>query len=406
MELYTETVKPSMGKARLSLDDESLEEVVSLSTPLKQQLPTSPSTTVFHNPVFGVGLEPQDCLATGEVSSNVGAVRRLLKMCPVHKETPLVEASEIASCLNIASLHIKDESNRMGMGSFKALGAAYAIAKQADAILPEGASPEQYATALEGRTFVAASAGNHGLSIAAGARVFGAKAVIYLCEQVPEDFAIRLRKFGAEVVRAGAVYQESVTAATEACADPEKNWTLLADGSWVGYQDLPTDVMEGYLVIGHEVIDEFASSGKARPTHVMLQAGVGGLAAAMAVCLRKAWPESTIVVVEPDQAPACMESVRAGRPVETHGGVSIMGRLDCKVPSHVALKCLARDANFFVTITDDQGAQAENLLTDGGFPTSSSGAAGVAALLSSEEVRREMGVDSSSRVLVFASEGK
>lgn len=358
---------------------------------------------IMKNPLRGVGLPDQDGIASGDVSSDVGNVTRLLNMCPMHKETPLRNMPELAALCGIAQLQIKDESVRMGLGSFKALGAAYAIAKEADRHVLKGAGVEAYRTALVGRTFVSASAGNHGLSIAAGARVFGAKAVIFLSAQVPEAFATRLRAtFGAEVVRAGEVYEESMEAARLACEDSSKGWTLLSDSSWVGSGKLAIDVMEGYLAISYEILNVISSP----PTHIMLQAGVGGLAAAMASALRRAWPDVVIVVVEPDQAPSCLESVRVGKPLEVTGRVSVMGRLDCKVPSHIALKALARDVDFFVTVTDIEAETCAAILTSSGVSTTSSGGAGVAPLLGREVVRRELGITTKSRVLCIVSECK
>jgi len=136
----------------------------------------------------------------------------------------------------------------------------------------QGVPPSE---ALAGRVFVAASAGNHGLSVAAGAQVFGARAVIYLADTVPEAFAELLRSKGAEVVRAGAIYEESMAAAQGAAA--ENGWTLLSDSSWEGYSAPAHAVMAGYTVLAAEIADEIPDP----PTHVLLQAGVGGLAAAM-----------------------------------------------------------------------------------------------------------------------------
>ncbi|MCB1435476.1 MAG: pyridoxal-phosphate dependent enzyme, partial [Alphaproteobacteria bacterium] len=176
------------------------------------------------------------------------------------------------------------------------------------------------------------SAGNHGLSVAAGARVFGANAIIYLAKTVPESFAERLRSKGARVIRAGDTYEESMAAASDAAI--AHSWHLLSDSSWLGYEDPARDVMEGYLIMG----DELAHQIESPPSHVFLQAGVGGLAAAAAAAARRNWGHATkIIVVEPAFAPALFESIRAGRPVTTSGPVSSMGRLDCKEPSHLAL---------------------------------------------------------------------
>jgi Threonine dehydratase len=290
---------------------------------------------------------------------------------------------------------VKDERGRMGLGSFKALGAAYVIARDAVA-----ARPENPAGALEGRTYTAASAGNHGLSLAAGARVFGARAVIFLAETVPESFADRLRAKGAEVRRAGAEYEASMAAARETAE--REDWTLLSDSSWPGYFDIPFHVMEGYLVMADEAFRQVSAA----PTHLLLQAGVGGLAGAVAALARARWGDAPrIVVVEPDYAPALFESVAAGHPVTAPGPVSAMGRLDCKDPSLIALRGLAQDADAFVTLTEAAAEAALPQLDAAGLATTPSGGAGLAALLAADRAaRHDLGLDGTSRVLAFLSE--
>jgi diaminopropionate ammonia-lyase len=317
-------------------------------------------------------------------------VASLLALCPAHRETPLRAAPDLARIARVAEVWIKDERERMGLGSFKALGAVHAIAREAVAQADAGNLQQ----ALAGRTFVAASAGNHGLSVAAGARIFGARAVIYLSETVPEAFAERLKAHGADVVRAGADYEASMVAAGEA-ADA-RGWTLLSDSSWEGYLDLPLRVMEGYT----ELAAEAARQIDAAPTHILLQAGVGGLAAAITAHARLVWgDEPRIIVVEPDAAPALFESIRAGRLVTANGPVSSMGRLDCKTPSLIALAGLSRDADSFVTITEDEAKAGVATLAEAGFATTPSGGAGLAALLAG------LDLGPTARVLAILSEG-
>lgn len=323
-------------------------------------------------------------------STDADAVAGLLAACPAHAETPLLELPALAGETGVAEIHLKDERGRMGLGSFKALGAAYAIAREASLARPG----TDWSVALAKRTFVTASAGNHGLSVAAGARIFGARAIVYLADTVPESFAERLRSKGAEVRRAGATYEESMTAA-EVAAKAE-NWTLLSDSSWPGYTEMPYRVMEGYLQMAAEAVAQLAEP----PTHVLLQAGVGGMAAAVAAHVRAAWGDAPrIVVVEPEAAPALIESVRAGLIVTTRGPVSAMGRLDCKTPSMIALAGLARDADLFITLGEDEVAGAIADLAAMGLATSPSGGAGLAAMLCGLQLGAE------ARVLTFVSEG-
>jgi diaminopropionate ammonia-lyase len=345
-----------------------------------------PMQDILTNPRRGSGITADAPLPIDDASG----VARLLAACPAHAPTPLHDVPALAARAGVGHVYLKDERARMGLGSFKALGAAHAIAREASQNVQDG----DWARALSVRIYVTASAGNHGLSVAAGARLFGARAVIYLAETVPEAFAERLAAKGAQVVRAGATYEESMAAAEEAARAP--GHTLLSDSSWPGYTELPLRVMEGYLQLAAEV----AAQIDAAPTHILLQAGVGGLAAAVAAHARTVWGDApTIIVVEPDAAPALIESIRAGHAVTVQGPVSAMGRLDCKAPSLIALRGLARDADLFVTISEEEAARAVSILAEEGFATTPSGAAGIAALFAG----LDCGPD--ARVMAILSEG-
>lgn len=320
--------------------------------------------------------------------SDPAPVQALLSRCPVAAATPLEDATALALEAGVAHLWIKDERARMGLGSFKALGAAHVIAR--DAAVGD----------VSGVTYVTASAGNHGMSVAAGAKAFGARAVIYIAQTVPESFAERLRAQGAEVVREGAMYEASMEAAAQAATD--NGWALLSDSSWAGYTEPPLRVMEGYLALMAEAVDQIPAA----PTHVFVQAGVGGLAAACAVLARKAWGDGPkIIVVEPDLAPALHGSIMAGCPVESSGGVSQMGRLDCKMPSLIALKGLARDADVYALISEGEAQAGAGAAQVAGLGSTPSGAAGVAALMAATaDQRQALGLDGHSNVLCILSE--
>lgn len=324
-------------------------------------------------------------------SVDVKRVQSLLSKCPAASETPLISVSDLAP---IGAVWVKDERHRMNLGSFKALGAAYVIAREAAETAGENPGPN----ALSGRTYVTASAGNHGMSVVAGARVFGADAVIYIAETVPASFEQRLRDRGAKVIREGVDYAAAMSAAQQS-ADAN-GWTLLSDSSWAGYTSLPHILMEGYLQMADEVVRQCPDV----PTHIFLQAGVGGMAGAVAAYARKAWGDAPkVVVVEPSTARALQASIQAGRPVFAGGQESIMGRLDCKEPSLIALNGLSRDADFFVTLQDHEVSGTLSALSRVELSTTPSGAAGLAAVLH-PDVREGLEIGANSRVLCFLSE--
>ena len=340
---------------------------------------------ILKNPYRSVGLDHPDLLEMPWTAADAAPPQALVAKCPRATITPLIDAKAFASELGVGALHIKDERDRMGLGSFKALGAAYVIA--CDAAAGRAA----------GQTYVTASAGNHGLSVAAGAQAFGAQAQVYIAETVPEAFAERLRSHGAEVVRKGSVYEDSMAAAAQAADD--EGLILLSDSSWPGYFERPHRLMEGYLILMAEAVSQMPEP----PTHIFLQAGVGGLAGACAAHARLVWKDGPqIIVVEPEAAPALAASIAAGAPVVAPGPVSAMGRLDCKEPSLIALKSLARDADTFMTISEQEGMAGAARADAAGFLSTPSGAAGLAGLCCGAQ---ELGLTDQARVLVILSEG-
>lgn len=342
-----------------------------------------------------------------DFSPDEKAAASLLSQCPAYQETPLLQVDGIGPFTILA----KDESARMGLGSFKALGGVYAVAQ----LIAQAWRKEQIHSAAvyefnndehrkfaASMTFVCASAGNHGMSVAAGAKIFGAQARVHIATSVPEQFALRLREKDAVVIRSGDTYEESVVLAI---ADANLNGSiLLADGSWPGYTDIPSLVMEGYTVMAEEMRVRFEHTG-VWPSHVFLQAGVGGLAAAITSMVRRNWTEQPkIIIVEPESAPCLRESHLAGRPLTVAGPISNMGRLDCKQPSIIALQVLNQMADYFVTISDSDAANTVELARRSGISSTPSGIAGLAALLKTKHPGCNLNV--AERPLVIISEGE
>lgn len=338
---------------------------------------------------------PADLAVLPQVADDAGHVLALLSRCPAYRPTPLLHIPSLGKAIGGASLWVKDETARMGLGSFKALGAAYAIARDAVAVAGGG----DLASALASRIYVTASAGNHGMSVAAGARVFGANAVIFISETVSDAIAERLRGKGARVIRQGHDYEASMAAAAAAADD--NGWILLSDSTWPGYTTPALDVMAGYLALAEEIVGEMVTP----PTHVFLQAGVGGFAAAMLARFRNAWGSDGFeaIIVEPASAPCIMESLLAGRAVRADGPASAMGRLDCKEPSHVALATIARLADGCLTVTEEEAAEADSMLATVGIATTPSGAAGFAGAIGYQSAVG--GLEPEARVLVVVTEG-
>ena len=356
--------------------------------------------TFVENSYFGNGFPDDPILKNNKmiVRTDVDNVRKVVAACLKPEVSPLID-SNLAKKNGINSLWFKDERNRLGVGSFKAIGASYVMAHEAINKIGYDFSEEELRSSLKGRTFVTASAGNHGISLAYGAQQFGAKAIIYLSKTVPSNFIGYIESFGAEVVIEGKNYEASMAAAEQAAN--RNDWTLLSDSTWEGYS-AGIDVMAGYLVMASEAFEQCPEN----PTHIFLQGGIGGYPASVAACARKYYGDKPkIVIVEPTEGRVLQASIEAGKAIESPGEVSNMGRLDCKVASLGALSSLAQTANYFMTITDEEATACLSELEENGLQTSESGGAGYAGLLKCIQNNGcEIGPD--SKVLLILTEKK
>lgn len=341
---------------------------------------------------------------------------------PGYAVTPLVDLASLASRIGVAELRLKDESGRFGLGSFKALGGAYAVYSLfADVIAkrtgerpaPEALLNGGFADLTRETTVCCATDGNHGRSVAWGARLLGCGCVIYVHETVSNARVAAIEAYGATVVRSPGNYDDAVRAAAK--ESERRGWVVVSDTSYPGYTDIPRNVMQGYTVMVNEAIDQFVASAAGAPTHVFIQGGVGGVAAAVASVFWEKFGgiRPMLVVVEPDRAACLIASARAGRMVAVDGALdTIMAGLACGEPSLLAWQILSRGADGFMALEDDATVAAMRLLASGdagpAVVSGESGAAGLAGLLVAverPEFRTALRLDATSRVLLFNTEG-
>ncbi|GAB4237825.1 MAG: diaminopropionate ammonia-lyase [Elainellaceae cyanobacterium] len=330
--------------------------------------------------------------------------------------TPLRSLSSLSQFLNVETIWYKDESERFGLGSFKALGGAYAVFRQlaqqihlragVDCVTASDLFSGQYADLTSEITVTTATDGNHGRSVAWGAQQFGCRCVIYIHAGVSIGREQAIAAYGAEIRRVPGNYDDSVR---QAAIEANKyGWILVADTSDANYRDIACDVMQGYTVMVEEVMQQLPAS---MPTHIFVQAGVGGLAAAVCAHIWEIWgtKRPTFVVVEPNRADCLYQSARQGRLVELKGNIAtLMACLSAGVPSLLAWEILQSGADFFVTIPDAAAASAMKQLAELGIIAGESGAAGIAALIAiaqQPEQRQQLGINERSQILTFGTEG-
>jgi|TARA_R110002072_G_scaffold4706_5_gene32875 diaminopropionate ammonia-lyase len=344
----------------------------------------------------------------------------LLAHCPRHAETPLHTLTGLADQLQLDRLFIKEEGPRLGLQSFKALGGAFAVARLLQrhaaerlgrAIDPSELQSDELRALAGDLTVACATDGNHGRSVAAGARLFGFHCVIYLHQGVSAAREAAIAQFGARIVRCDGDYDDSVRQATEEAA--QNGWTVVSDTSWPGYEEIPGEVMQGYTVLAKEALDRLERE-QSLPTHLFIQGGVGGVAAALAGYLidRLGARAPKIILVEPTSAACLLKSAQQGQLSSVKTAHTIMGMLDCGEPSPLAWKILAPHADAFLRVDDGWAVAALRTLAqpqgaDSAIVAGESGAAGLAGLLAAcaqQQWREALALGSKSRVLLIATE--
>jgi diaminopropionate ammonia-lyase len=330
------------------------------------------------------------------------AAEREIAGWPGYAPTPLVALPALARTLGVAALRYKDERGRFGLKSFKALGGAYAVRR----VLAREARPAREVTVT------CATDGNHGRSVAWGARLFGCRCVIYIHATVSEGRAEAIRRYGAEVVRVPGNYDDAVRHAAAEAA--RHGWFVVSDTSYEGYRDVPVDVMHGYGVMAAEVVRQLPA--REVPTHVFVQVGVGALAATMCASFWLEWGprRPRFVAVEPARADCLYRSIEAGRPVAVHGDLdTAMAGLACGEVSDLAWEILREGVDAVVAIGDEWALEAVRALANpqGGDPvvvageTGGAGLAAALALRDRADLRAQLALDAASRVLLLGSEG-
>ena len=321
--------------------------------------------------------------------------------CP----SQLYSLATIAEELGVQKVFVKDESTRFGLASFKALGGSYAVSK----VLERGSARDVDAKSV---TVVCATDGNHGRSVAWGAQKFGCNCVIYVPAHVTERRAQEIASFGAKVVRLEGNYDEAVERAAD---DADANgWEVVSDTSYEGYQEIPSWVMQGYTLMVEEAFSQLPEFEW--PTHIFIQGGVGGLAAAVCGHLWESYgsDRAIITVVEPVEADCLYQSAIAGVPASASGSLeTIMGGLSCGEVSSLAWKILSPGIDAFMTVSDDRVPPWMRRLAEGRGDDSPivAGESGVTGLIGLEavsqdgELREKLQLCDTSRVLVFSTEG-
>lgn len=304
--------------------------------------------------------------------------------------TPLIDLPTLARALGVARIWIKDESRRL-LGNFKSLGGIPAALAELDRV------------GHAGTTLICASDGNHGLAVAEAARSRSARARIYLPATVDGARVARIARTGATICRVDGSYDAAVLMARRAARDGEG--FLVPDTSEDPHDAVVATVLAGYARLPSEIVDQLGSDW---PTHIFVQAGVGGLAAAVAKGLLSA-RRAELIIVEPQSAACVGAALAAGHPVQVEGTLeSCADMLSCGLASASAIETLLDLGCRAVSVDEAKLKLAPDLLAKHGGPrTTPSGAAGLAGMVKalSADGPNRYGLNARSAVLLLVTEG-
>jgi diaminopropionate ammonia-lyase len=340
-----------------------------------------------------------------------GAIR-LHRRLSGYQPTPLRSLPALARRLGLGAVEVKDESSRLGLPAYKVLGAVWAVAR---ALGQPGEGLEAIAARLgphPALRLVTATDGNHGRGVARVGRWLGIPAEIYLPSGTAEARLRGIRSEGAQTVEVPGTYDDAVARAAST-QGPEV--LLIQDHGWPGYEEIPGWVAEGYETIFTEIAEARVATATPDPDVVLVQIGVGTLAAAAVRHFRAVGREHrpALIGVEPTGAACALQSIEAGHRVMIQAGAdaSIMAGLNCGTPSSAAWPLLRDGVDAFVAVEDEQARAAVRLLADEGVVAGESGAASLAGLRellegdSSGAVREHLGLGPGARVLLLVTEG-
>ncbi|TGJ88441.1 hypothetical protein E0Z10_g381 [Xylaria hypoxylon] len=376
-------------------------------------------------------LEAADCVR--HLSGWKSAIEEI-NTWPEYTPQPLCDLRNTAESVNVASLFIKDESKRFGveLGSFKALGAPYAVYKilsnevySRTSTRPSSAELRsgKYRDITQYVTVCVATDGNQGRGLAYGAKIFSCRCVDYIHNHVSEGRQNAMQELGAIVIRIDGKYEASVERAKE---DARMNdWHFVSSTSWSDFDHgIPQDVMNAYMVVVEETLSMVPAVDKI--THVFVCGGVGSIAAAVFLGFFRSFQDLQLldgdkgtalprfVVVEPEETDCLLQSAKAGQMVSSGGSLrTLMAGLACRAPSPAAWKILSWLASDFIAVPDTfsiEGMRELAFGATGDIPVicGESSAASMGVILQSSRdgvLREKLGLNSDSQVVIFGLEG-
>ncbi|MFC1950265.1 diaminopropionate ammonia-lyase [Chloroflexota bacterium] len=355
---------------------------------------------------------------TDEVAKTV---RRFHQGIEDYKTTPLITLQQLALELNVDGIYIKDESSVIYLDSFKILGASFAIFKLLYKTLISNSEPTSFADLKklpkDKFTLVTATDGNFGKAVAWVAQQLRQKAIVYVPHTMTMHRRNAIELLGAKVLEPQGEDRSYDGAVHELATYPDKdNYLVISDTSWMGYEEIPKSVMQGYLTICDEATEQLGGLGIKKPSHIFLQVGVGGFAASVLGYYHSVFGNDRpiSILVEPAAAACALQSAKNERRTKVETKNTIMVGLCCGEPSTLAWPILHNYADYFSSIPDRVASYGVKILaepkpSDKAIISGESGAAGLGCLIHilrhNRDFAKKLGISSKSTILLFNTEG-
>jgi diaminopropionate ammonia-lyase family len=335
-----------------------------------------------------------------------GLVTEFHKRLPRYAPSPLISLGGMAREAGVGAVYVKDESSRLGLPSFKILGASWgtfrAITQRLSLPLSTTiiALREILATSRPLKLY-AATDGNHGRAVARMGSILSVPVEVHVPAGMAQTTIEFIESEGAVVVKSTGSYEDAIAAAYEG-AKRNEGGILIQDTAFDGYEDIPAWIVDGYSTMLREIDDQL---GDKLADLVITPVGVGSLAQSVVTHFKAPGGQTAVVTVEPDTAACLWRSLREGESVITETTPTIMAGLDCGAVSTIAWPILKAGVDASMTVSDYEAHIAAVDLQSMGVDAGPCGSAPLAALrrLTAEE-KSKLGLTRDSVILLLCTE--
>lgn len=273
----------------------------------------------------------------------------------VVRKTPLIYSSTFSN-LSGNNIYLKCE-NKQKTGAFKLRGAYNKIASLTEDEKKKGV--------------IASSAGNHAQGVAYAATAFGVKSTIVMPATAPLSKVQATRRYGAEVIQFGEVYDECYGKAVE--VQKSQGLTFIHP-----FNDI--QVMAGQGTIALEILEELPETDI-----ILVPIGGGGLISGIAVAAKSIKPDIKVIGVQAGLIASTKVSLEKNEITTVPGAKSLADGISVRTPGNLCFEYIKKYVDDVITVTEDEIAHSIfTLMERTKLVTEGAGAVPLAAVLANK----------------------